>query len=274
MRPELQKKIDQSIRILRMMSNAYGGVMELGYSGGKDSDVILQLAREAGIPIRPIYKCTTIDPPGTIKHAQEMCVEIIRPKQTFAQLVAKKGMPNRQRRFCCDVLKEYKIMDKVIIGVRREESAKRAERYKEPTACRIYGEGCETEQILPILDWTTLDVAEFLQDRKIKCAPMYYDEQGRFHPERRLGCLGCPLASREHRLAEFSTYPGMVKLYIKACKQFFATHPKSKAVTDNNNDPYAYFARNVFYDGKPITGDLFDTDWKAALETYFGISLS
>jgi len=151
MRPELQKKIDQSIRILRMMSNAYGGVMELGYSGGKDSDVILQLAREAGIPIRPIYKCTTIDPPGTIKHAQEMGVEIIRPKQTFAQLVAKKGMPNRQRRFCCDVLKEYKIMDKVIIGVRREESAKRAERYKEPTACRVYGEGCETEQsIQPI----------------------------------------------------------------------------------------------------------------------------
>ena len=52
---QLQEKIKKSIRILRMMSNAYGEVMELGYSGGKDSDVILQLAREAGIPIRPIY---------------------------------------------------------------------------------------------------------------------------------------------------------------------------------------------------------------------------
>lgn len=269
MRQELQKKIDQSIRFLQTFSNNYGGVIELGYSGGKDSDVILQLAREAGINIRPIYKCTTIDQPGTIKHAQEMGVEIVMPKQTFAQLVAIKGMPNRKRRFCCDVLKEYKIMDKVIIGVRREESAKRAERYKEPTTCRIYGEGCKTEQILPILEWTTIDVAEFLQDRNIKCAPIYYDEQGIFHPERRLGCLGCPLASRGHRIAELITYPGIVKLYIKACKQFFSTHQTSKAVTDNNYDPYAYFARNVFYDGKPITGDLFDTDWKKCFGDLF-----
>lgn len=273
MRPDLHKKIDQSVRILRMISNAYGGVIEVAYSGGKDSDVILQLTKEAGIPYRAIYKCTTIDPPGTVKHAQEMGVEVLRPKQTFAQLVAEKGMPNRKRRFCCDVLKEFKIMDKVIVGVRREESPKRAERYKEPTACRVYGKGCETEQILPILDWTTLDVAEFLQDRKIKCAPMYYDERGQFHPERRLGCLGCPLASKQHRLAELSTYPGMVKLYIKACKEFFATHQNSKAVKDNNRDYYAYFARNVFYEGKPITGDLFDTDWKSALQDYFNISL-
>ena len=273
MRKDLQKKIDNAILLLKTISKVYGGVIEVAYSGGKDSDVILQLAKESEITYRAIYKCTTIDPPGTIKHAQDMGVEILRPKQTFAQLVAEKGIPNRKRRFCCDVLKEFKIMDKVIVGVRREESPKRAARYKEPTACRIYGKSCETEQIMPILDWTTLDVAEFLQDRKIKCAPIYYDECGQFHPERRLGCLGCPLASKKNRLAEFRTYPGMVKLYIKACKQFFATHKKCKAVTDNNNDPYIYFARNVIYDGKPITGGLFDTDWKLLLEDYFNTKL-
>lgn len=37
--------------------------MELSYSGGKDSDVILELAKMSGIPFRPIYKKTTIDPP-------------------------------------------------------------------------------------------------------------------------------------------------------------------------------------------------------------------
>lgn len=271
-RLELQKKIDAAIRLLKAYNNPNEPI-EIAYSGGKDSDVILQLAKEAGINFRAIYKNTTIDPPGTIKHAEQMGVEIHRPEKTFAQLVAKKGMPNRQRRFCCDVLKEFKILDKVVVGIRREESPKRAERYKEPTICRVYGEDCHTEQILPILEWTTLDVAEFLQDRKIQCAPVYYDEQGRFHPERRLGCVGCPLASKEHRLAEFTSYPGMVKLYIHASRQFFATHPKSKAVTDNNNDPYAYFARNVFYDGKPVNCDLFDTDWRDALERYFNIRL-
>lgn len=272
MRPELQKKIDAAIRLLRVYDNP-DEPMEIAYSGGKDSDVILQLAKEAGVNFRAIYKNTTIDPPGTIKHAEHMGVEVHRPKKTFFQLVAEKGMPNRQRRFCCNVLKEFKILDRVVIGVRREESPKRAERYKEPTICRTYGNGCHTEQILPILEWTTLDVAEFLHDRKIQCAPVYYDERGRLHPERRLGCVGCPLASKENRLAEFSTYTGMVKLYIRACKQFFTTHPNSKAVKDNNNDPFAYFARNVFYDGKPITNDLFNTDWKGALEKYFGITI-
>ena len=79
MRPELQKKIDQSIRLLKAYDNQDEPV-EIAYSGGKDSDVILQLAKEAGINFRAIYKNTTIDPPGTIKHAQDMGAEIRQPK--------------------------------------------------------------------------------------------------------------------------------------------------------------------------------------------------
>lgn len=56
MRPELQKKIDAAIRLLQTMSDSYGDVLEIAYSGGKDSDVILQLAKEAGINFRAIYK--------------------------------------------------------------------------------------------------------------------------------------------------------------------------------------------------------------------------
>lgn len=59
---ELDKKIKDSIRILKMV--AQDKTVELSYSGGKDSDVILALAKMADISIRPIYKCTTIDPPG------------------------------------------------------------------------------------------------------------------------------------------------------------------------------------------------------------------
>ena len=156
-RPELQKKIDAAILLLRTISEAYnGGVIEVAYSGGKDSDVILQLTREAGIPYRAIYKNTTIDPPGTIKHAEEMGVEVVRPKISFFELVAKRGFPSRTRRFCCKYLKEYKILDKVIIGVRREESQKRTKIYVEPTQCRVFKKEERVEQIMPILDWTIL----------------------------------------------------------------------------------------------------------------------
>lgn len=74
---ELQRKIDGSIRLLRAIQRAHEGEqIEIAYSGGKDSDVILQLAKEAGINYRAIYKNTTIDPPGTLAHVRSMGVEI------------------------------------------------------------------------------------------------------------------------------------------------------------------------------------------------------
>lgn len=216
---QLQHKIDASIKLLRSIQAEHQSeVIEVAYSGGKDSDVILQLAKEAGINFRAIYKNTTIDPPGTIKHAEDMCVEIIRPEKTFFQLIEENGLSSRFSRHCCRFLKEYKILDKVVIGVRREESRKRADRYKEPTECRFYGSKKEhVEAIYPILEWTTQDVADFLQDRGIKCAPVYYDERGVFHAERRLGCMCCPLASKKKRLEQFRSHPGMVKQYVRRC---------------------------------------------------------
>lgn len=279
MRPELQKKIDAAIKLLQTMSNAYGDVLEIAYSGGKDSDVILQLAKEAGINFQAIYKNTTIDPPGTIMHVKEMGVEIVQPKKyTFRQLIAKKGMPNRIRRFCCAELKEYKILDKVVVGVRREESRKRAGLYKEPTICRVYSKGEKAEHIMPILEWTTQDVAEFIADRKIKCAPVYYDEQGKFHPERRLGCMCCPLASTKKRIEEFKKYPGMVKLYIKAEQEFLDSHKDSASVRNKSGDAIEYFVHDVFFPSSRkwsiVNDGMFGKpDFKGFLEKTFNILL-
>lgn len=59
---ELADKERRAIKILRMYKG--DAPIEVSYSGGKDSDVILALTKEAGIPFRAIYKNTTIDPPG------------------------------------------------------------------------------------------------------------------------------------------------------------------------------------------------------------------
>lgn len=178
---DLQKKIDRAIRLLQGVQNGYDGEIEVAYSGGKDSDVILQLAKEAGIRYRAIYRNTTIDPPGTIAHVERMGAEIRRPQESFFQLVAKKGFPNRFSRFCCEKLKEYKVMDKCIMGVRKSESSKRNERYHEPTECRWYGRKTEAnhvEAIYPILDWTDDDVLAFIEDRHLTLAPVYYTNRG------------------------------------------------------------------------------------------------
>lgn len=107
-----EKKVAWAIRLLQSIPQ--DGEIEVSYSGGKDSDVILELAKMAGINYRAIYKNTTIDPPGTIKHCKDKGVEILQPKESFFRLVERKGIPTRRARFCCSELKEYKVLDRAI----------------------------------------------------------------------------------------------------------------------------------------------------------------
>lgn len=282
MTTELQRKIDGSIRLLKSIQKAHhDDTIEVAYSGGKDSDVILQLAKEAGINYRAIYKNTTIDPPGTIAHVRAMGVEVRQPKKSFFQLVKEKGLPNRYTRFCCQVLKEYKILDVCIVGVRRAESTKRAKRYTEPTECRFYGsKNNHVEQVFPILEWSDYDVRDFILDRGITLAPLYYTD-GELHIERRLGCIGCPLASRGKRLEALRQHPNIVKAYARALQIYFDTHPDCKTLTRwGYRNAYEQLVRYLFYDSQEeysiaVSGGMFGADQaldcKAYLEEYFNI---
>lgn len=282
MTAELQKKIDFALKLLRAIPLDKGPV-EVSYSGGKDSDVILELVKMSGIPYRAIYKNTTCDPPGTIKHCKENGVEVFAPTINFFDLVKKYGTPNRHSRFCCKYLKEYKVLDKAVQGIRRSESAKRAERYKEPTTCRFYGsKKNHVEVFLPILEWTNEDVSQFITERGIKCHPLYYDEQGNFHVERRLGCIGCPLASQKNRRISFAAYPKFLRLWIKSQQSYIDSHSGSKSTKYTRGSAYNAVFYELFCNGRQqyesaITGGLFPEtaiDAKAFLEDYFKIDLT
>lgn len=280
MTDELQKKTACAIRLLQPAAPKDKPI-ELCYSGGKDSDVILELAKMAGINYRAIYKNTTIDPPGTIAHCKANGVEILQPKRRFFDIVKHKGFPTMRARFCCGELKEYKVLDNAIQGIRRCESAKRSARYdeSEPVICRIYGaKKNHVNVVLPILGWTDDDVAEFVAVRGIKCHPLYYDGQGNFHVERRLGCLGCPLRA-DRGTGDFKAYPKLVKAWIRAGKVWFDTHPDAKCHKKFGN-VYNVFFHNVFCDSyrdylSKISTDLWGNklDCKEELEKYFDIEL-
>lgn len=223
----LQKKVDFAIKLLQSIPTD-DGLIEVSYSSGKDSDVILELAKMAGIPYRAIYKNTTIDPPGTIAHCKANGVEVFAPTMNFFDLVKKKGVPTMRARFCCEVLKEYKVLDRAVQGIRRSESIKRAQRYHEPEICRVYSAKDKVKVYLPILEWTDEDVAEFIAERGVKCHPLYYDEQGIFHVERRLGCIGCPMRSDRGK-SDYLKYPKMLKRLIVSAQEYLDTHPHVRA---------------------------------------------
>lgn len=272
-----EDKVRHAINLIKAIPQ--DGPIELCYSGGKDSDVILELSKMAGVSVVPIYKQTSIDPPGTTAHAKEMGVEIRRPTETFFQLVERKGNPSRFKRFCCEVLKEYKIYDRAIVGIRRSESSKRAARYKEPEMCRVYPHGEKCRQYFPILEWTDEDVDRFIKERGIKCAPTYYDENGDFHVERRLGCIGCPLRS-DNGLSDFVKYPKFLKAQVKAYQRYLDKHTTSKWYQriggKSINAFFYYLFCNSYaeYEQRVGDGQLFDSekiDPKEYMEKFFGI---
>lgn len=230
MTPELKKKVERALRLLRSITPYGDEPLEVAYSGGKDSDVILELTRMCGVPYRAIYKSTTIDPPGTIAHAMRAGADILRPRRSFFQLIEAKGCPSRFSRFCCQELKEYPVLRNVVIGVRRDESGARARRYREPVVCRVFNKrkDIREQQILPILDWTQEDEREFILERGITLHPHYYREDGTPDLTRRLGCMCCPLLSQRKRIDEFKATPKIIKLYIKAMAKFIANHQNSK----------------------------------------------
>lgn len=275
----LDRKIEFAINLLKSIPTDDGPI-EVCYSGGKDSDVILELAKMAQINYRAIYKNTTIDPRGTMQHVREMGVEVVHPKAHFLDLVRRKGMPSRFARFCCEILKEYSILPRAVLGIRRDESRKRAEKYKEPEQCRVYSGGAKVRQYLPILEWSNDDVKEFIERRKIKCAPVYYDENGEFDVNRRLGCVGCPLASRKNRRADYLENPKMLLAQVKALQDYWDKRVTAGAVSATmetcNRNAWVFFYATLFYDTiakfkDKCTNLLFDFDIEAYMKDYFKI---
>lgn len=246
----LSEKVNQSLKVIKAASeNAinHNSDLELCYSGGKDSDVLLRLTQMAQVPFRGIYKNTTIDPPKTIKHCIDNSIEIVQPTETFWQIVQRRGLPFRKKRICCAFLKEYKILDYALLGIRREESSKRAKRYKEPEQCRVYRDGERTLQYYPILQWSKDDVKEFIIQEQIKLHPLYYNEEGQLQVERRLGCIGCPISYYRRRIEELKKYPKIVKMYIKNAQIFLDTRPNSQRNNAFKNG-YEYFLFNLRFE--------------------------
>ena len=270
------QKTDRAIKFLQSIPQ--DGPIELAYSTGKDSDVILELARMSGIPFEPIYRNTTCDRPGSIRHAREMGVEIRQPKMNFLKLIEMYGWPSRYTRFCCAILKEYKIHDRAIFGIRRAESVKRAQRYTEPEICRVYSAKEKTRQYFPILDWTNEDVAEFVKERKLKLHPHYYDEQGNLDVKRRVGCIGCPMQAASG-VKDFKQFPTIFRARVKAYVRWWNSHPLSKTVQEFPSPYHAIymklFCKNMQDYNIQLGEALFDNqvDIKQFLEDYFNTAL-
>lgn len=244
---ELQQKAIERLKAASDMSfRLYKQPLVITYSGGKDSDVLLHLAKASGIPFEVLHSLTTADAPQTVYHVRNTFHRLenegikctvdkhIQPaggRITMWNLIEKMGAPNRWSRHCCRYLKETGGADRFIAtGVRWDESTARKKNHgslevvtqkkehklilsNDNDEDRRLFESCKLKGkrvVNPIIDWKTNDVLDYCQAEHISLNPLY---SSGFY---RVGCVGCPMASTRRREADFAVFPKYKTAYIKA----------------------------------------------------------
>ena len=99
-------KVDLAIRRIKLHEPPEG--YYVAFSGGKDSCVILDLVKRAGVKFDAHINLTTVDPPEVIRFVRQQYPEVTieKPKMSMKKLIEKKGiLPTRLARYCCA---EYK----------------------------------------------------------------------------------------------------------------------------------------------------------------------
>ena len=267
---ELEKQIEFAVKLIRKAAAQHD--YTIAFSGGKDSVVLAHLAKLAGVTMPLVYNSTTIDPPGTIAFVEKSGASIIRPKRTFLQLIEAKGLPTMFKRFCCAELKEQFISPFLMVGIRKAESVKRNKRYCDFELERTYPKSNVTMQLLPMLHFTDETIDYIVKRDSLQCHPLYYDADGQFHVERRLGCIGCPLKSDRGR-QDFRNCPKLLRQIAIRLIRFHISHGRTK------EDAYRQLVYQLFYSNHGHTKyvnrfeGLFPDDPKRVLEDYFNIEL-
>lgn len=222
----------------------------VGYSGGKDSDVLVHLFIKSGVKFIIIHHHTTLDAPETVYYIRKKFKEwrkmgidcrVYYPEKSFWGLCKKKLMlPTRFMRFCCSELKERDIPELKFathsFGVRKAESVKRT-KYRDSVEIRDKSDysdnqnyhwdnteeiretgACYTKQyfiVNPIAYWSDSYLWQYIEEEKIEINPLYAKGYTR------IGCVGCPMSNK--RVCEFERNPKYKQNMIKTCDYIIKT---------------------------------------------------
>lgn len=216
----LEELEDRSVYIIREAYKNLDNLCML-WSMGKDSTVLLWLVRKAFFghcPIPLVHIDTSYKIPEMISYRDAMAKEwgldlvVARNGQALDE-----GMhPSRGTFLCCSALKTEALKQLlaqkgytgVIVGVRSDEEGTRAkERYFSPRDSNNDWDFREQPpelwdqfktrfepgthlRVHPLLDWSELDIWEYIEAEGIPVTPLYF-ERGAGRRYRSLGCAPC-----------------------------------------------------------------------------------
>lgn len=180
----------------------------LAFSGGKDSIVLYDLAQRSDVKFDAHYQATGIDPPELVQFIRINYPSVIRHKPTinlFKEII-KRGLPLRQRRWCCEFLKEVGGQGRVVLtGIRWAESSRR--RNRQMVEVSKAGRFRAKLFVHPIIDWADSEIWEYIRIANLAYCGLY--DEG----FKRLGCVLCPMTSSAHTLKEMQRWPKLANAW-------------------------------------------------------------
>lgn len=276
--PHLRSKIMESVTIIKkaeplaMEYNPEKG-FNVAFSGGKDSMVLLWLFEHLDVKFHAEMQCTTIDPPELMAFVREVYTSTGRvhlnhpPKyqdgkqMNFFSELTKHGAPTRDKRWCCDIFKEFSGHGEVVAtGLRIAESDRRKK--QNPTPLKAFG-GKKTflgtkrhpkepgehsvvkkagKKYVKHIDLWDIDEKTILNcvrgAEKVMLSPIWsWTDNDVWSLIRlfklpycklydcgykRIGCILCPMSDVRSRIRDANRYPAFVREYKRKMDIFFS----------------------------------------------------
>lgn len=240
---QIEQEAISRIQRFAKIADKMGLDIAVGFSGGKDSQVVYDLCQRAGIRFTAYFN-RSFESNTTLRFIREHYPNVVWRrdyKVGFIENVRKHGvLPTVQIAYCCDNYKHNpKYVDKCsILGVRREESTKRKTRtalsmknktvakQNRDTVSEYFREECQSIggksiiQLLPIVDWSSKEVWEYIYRHQLTVNPEYSHKT-------RVGCIVCPKSNFTKNFDALCRYPKLVDAFILALERSHDTTPQS-----------------------------------------------
>lgn len=206
----------------------------LGFSGGKDSQVVYDLCLRAGVEFKAYFN-HSFESSTTLKFIRDNYPDVIKRRDHnfgFIENIWENHgglLPTVQIAYCCkDYKHNSKYVDKCsIVGVRKAESNKRKSRTAFETKNKTilkknkelideyFEEHCQAVgtasviQLKPIIDWSDENVWDYIRKYKLPINPEY-------KKRKRVGCKVCPKANFTSNGIALLESPKLINAFIRA----------------------------------------------------------